>query len=154
LYSPGVENENYLRGVQAADEDGVVRFDAIFPACYQGRWPHIHFEVYPTLADATDVANKISTSQIALPEDVCAEVYATEGYEQSVSNLAPLALESDNVFAEDDGADQLATVTGSIAGGLAVALDVLVSAATRQDATMEGPPGGAPTSGMGPPPSG
>ena len=39
--------------------------------CYSGRWPHIHFEVYPSLETATDEANKIATSQIALPKDAC-----------------------------------------------------------------------------------
>ena len=68
LYSQGVTNENYLRGVQEADHGGQVRFTTIFPACYSGRWPHIHFEVYPSLAKATNSANKIATSQIALPE--------------------------------------------------------------------------------------
>lgn len=46
LYSNGVTAENYLRGVQESDADGVVTFDSIYPACYSGRWPHIHFEVY------------------------------------------------------------------------------------------------------------
>ncbi len=32
--------------------------------------------------------NKLRTSQLAFPEDACNEVYATEGYEQSVTNLA------------------------------------------------------------------
>jgi protocatechuate 3,4-dioxygenase beta subunit len=127
LYSPGAENENYLRGVQEAGDDGVVTFDSIFPACYSGRWPHIHFEVYPSLADATDVANTVSTSQIALPEDSCNEVYATSGYEQSVTNMAPVSLDGDNVFGEDGGVDQLGTVEGSIDGGLTVVLGVPVS---------------------------
>ena len=38
-------DENYLRGVQVADADGNVTFTTIFPGCYDGRWPHIHFEV-------------------------------------------------------------------------------------------------------------
>ncbi len=50
LYSQGATDQNYLRGVQAAGDDGVVTFQSIFPACYSGRWPHIHFEVYPDLA--------------------------------------------------------------------------------------------------------
>ena len=67
LYSQGGGDQNYLRGVQEAGADGIVTFQSIFPACYSGRWPHIHFEVYPNLAAATDDANKIATSQIALP---------------------------------------------------------------------------------------
>ena len=70
MYSQGVENENYLRGVQAAGDDGIVEFTSVFPACYSGRWPHIHFEVYPSLEAATDSANQIATSQIALPKDI------------------------------------------------------------------------------------
>ena len=81
LYSQGVTDQNYLRGVQAAGSDGIVTFQSIFPACYSGRWPHIHFEVYPSLDVANDEANKIATSQVALPADACNAVYATTGYE-------------------------------------------------------------------------
>ena len=128
LYSDGVADENYLRGVQVADGNGVVTFQSIFPACYAGRWPHIHFEVYPSLDAATDQGNRIATSQVALPQDICAQVYATSGYEQSVSNLQQVSLSSDNVFGEDGGARQLGTISGSIDAGLVVELAVPVSA--------------------------
>ena len=126
LYSPAAADQNYLRGVQEAGSDGVVTFTSIFPACYQGRWPHIHFEVFPNLAAATDDANKIATSQIALPEDVCNTVYATSGYEQSVPNLAQLSLATDMVFADDGGVHELGTVTGSVEQGYTVTLNVPV----------------------------
>jgi protocatechuate 3,4-dioxygenase beta subunit len=45
LYSSGVTKDNYLRGVQVADSAGKVSFTSIFPGCYAGRWPHVHFEV-------------------------------------------------------------------------------------------------------------
>jgi protocatechuate 3,4-dioxygenase beta subunit len=129
LYSEGVTDQNYLRGVQEVDDDGVVTFTSIFPACYSGRWPHIHFEVYPSLAMATDDANRIATSQVALPEDACRAVYATDGYSQSVANLQQVSLTSDNVFGEDGGARQLGTVTGSVEAGYAVELTVPVQGA-------------------------
>jgi len=128
LYSQAVANENYLRGVQAADDNGLVTFTSIFPACYSGRWPHIHFEVYPSLELATNEANKIATSQIALPKDACDTVYATDGYSQSVSNLTQVSLATDNVFGNDGGAQQLGTVTGNVADGYTVALTVPVGA--------------------------
>jgi len=53
MYSESVENQNYLRGVQQTDASGKVTFQTIFPACYSGRWPHMHFEVYPSLAAVT-----------------------------------------------------------------------------------------------------
>jgi protocatechuate 3,4-dioxygenase beta subunit len=127
LYSQAAANENYLRGVQAAGDDGVVTFDSIFPACYQGRWPHIHFEVYPSLETANDEANKIATSQIALPKDVCDTVFATSGYEQSVQNLSRLTLQSDMVFADDGGVRQLGTMSGDVANGYSVSLTVPVN---------------------------
>jgi protocatechuate 3,4-dioxygenase beta subunit len=83
----GVTDQDYLRGVQEADADGIVTFTSIYPACYAGRWPHIHFEVYPSLGAATDAAKRIATSQVALPKTTCAAVYATAGYEQSAASL-------------------------------------------------------------------
>nr|CEL21645.1 Protocatechuate dioxygenase [Kibdelosporangium sp. MJ126-NF4] len=124
LYSPGVENENYLRGVQIADTSGRVRFTSVFPACYPGRWPHIHFEVYPDQAASTDATKAIATSQVALPQNVCETVYAQPGYEQSVSSLRRVSLSSDNVFRDDSGASQLATVTGDVTSGYTVTLNV------------------------------
>jgi protocatechuate 3,4-dioxygenase beta subunit len=116
LYSHGVTNENYLRGVQETDDRGQVKFTTIFPACYSGRWPHIHFEVYPSLAKATNSVNKIATSQMALPEATAKAVYATSGYEQSTSNLSRVSLASDNVFS--DGYDlQMPTLTGDPSSG-------------------------------------
>jgi len=129
LYSQGVTDQNYLRGVQGAGSDGVVTFESVFPACYSGRWPHIHFEVYRDLAAATDDANKIATSQIALPEDVCRTVYATTGYEQSVRNLQRVSLTTDMGFRDDAAAHQLGTVAGDSTQGYTVTLEVPVTAA-------------------------
>ena len=128
LYSQAAATENYLRGVQEAGADGVVTFTSIFPACYPGRWPHIHFEVYPSLDAATDEANKIATSQIALPKDTCDAVYATTGYEQSVRNMGQVSLERDNVFGDDGGAHELGTIEGSVESGFTVTLTVPVTA--------------------------
>lgn len=125
LYSSGVTNQNYLRGTQETNASGIVTFTSIYPGCYSGRWPHIHFEVYPSLASATSVANKIATSQIALPKATNDVVYATAGYEASITNQAQVTLASDNVFS--DGATlELATITGSVAGGLIATLTVAV----------------------------
>lgn len=123
IYSQGVTDQNFLRGVQATDGTGRLRFTSIFPGCYSGRWPHIHFEVYPSLADATSAGSKMITSQIALPEDACRLVYATAGYEQSVQNLGQTSLETDMVF-RDGFSTQLAAATGSPSSGMAITLNV------------------------------
>lgn len=41
LYSNGVTNQNYQRGVQAGDAVGTVRFTMIYLGCCSGRWPHL-----------------------------------------------------------------------------------------------------------------
>lgn len=125
MYDDEILDENYLRGVQEADADGNLTFTTIFPACYSGRWPHMHFEVYESLAKATSGENKLRTSQLALPQDVCDDVYATQGYEQSVTNLSQLSLETDGIFS-DGYSLQLAKVTGSVDDGYTVALNVPV----------------------------
>jgi protocatechuate 3,4-dioxygenase beta subunit len=125
LYSPGVTDQNYLRGVQEASSDGKVTFKSIFPAAYSGRWPHVHFEVYPSLTAATSASSPTATSQLAFPEDACKLVYATDGYSQSVRNLAQTSLESDNVFG-DGSSQQLAKVTGNVTSGFTADLTVPV----------------------------
>ena len=141
MYSSGIENETYLRGVQVADADGRVSFTSVFPGCYSGRWPHIHFEVYPSSADVTDSANAIATSQIALPQSACDAVYATSSYDGSAQNLAQTSLTSDNVFGDDGGALQLAAVTGDTTKGYSSTLTVRVDTRT---APTGGSMGGGP----------
>ena len=125
MYSDGVTQENYLRGVQKTASDGTVTFRSIYPAAYDGRWPHIHFEVYPSLGDATSASGKLRTSQLALPEKQSRLVYATDGYEASVSNLDRTSLESDMVFS-DGYSLQLATVSGDVRSGMTATLNVPV----------------------------
>lgn len=120
MYSSGIENETYLRGVQVVGSDGVVSFTSIFPGCYDGRWPHIHFEVYPNVDAITDASNAIATSQVALPQAACDIVYADAAYPSSASNLTRVSLSDDNVFGEDEGALQLATTTGDNTTGWTV----------------------------------
>lgn len=124
LYSNGLDNENYLRGVQETDSTGTVRFTSIYPACYSGRWPHIHFEVYSDVANAVASGPIVKTSQIALPQEVNDLVYATSGYEQSVRNVSQVSLASDNVFGDDGGIHQIATMSGSVASGYTAALTI------------------------------
>lgn len=123
LYDESIAGENYLRGVQESDADGKLSFQTIFPAAYQGRWPHMHFEVYESLDAATAGQGKLRTTQLAIPQDVCEAVYATTGYEASVQNLAGTSLDSDMVFS-DGHASQLARVTGSVEDGYTLALNV------------------------------
>ena len=116
---------NYLRGVGEADANGTVTFQSLWPGCYDGRWPHIHFEVYPSVDDALGAANLVKTSQIAMPEAECNLVYEATGYESSITNLTHVSLATDNVFS--DGWDQeLGVASGSNESGWTVALTITV----------------------------
>ncbi len=125
MYSDGVTDQNYLRGVQEADDDGTVTFTTVFPACYAGRWPHVHLEVYPSLDAATSASDRMRTSQLAFPQDVCETVYAESGYEASVGNLARVSLDTDTVFSGGYSL-QLATLDGSVEDGYTATLRVPV----------------------------
>ncbi|MFT4029061.1 MAG: 3,4-dioxygenase subunit beta [Protaetiibacter sp.] len=152
MYSEGIEDETYLRGIQVTDANGQATFQTIVPACYSGRWPHMHFEVYPDAASATDVSNAIATSQVALPEHVFEVVYALDAYSGSNENLAQIGgIENDNVFG--DGADlELGTFTGDAngyVGSLAVAIDTTTEPSLSTAPTTGGADGGSTGGGGG-----
>jgi protocatechuate 3,4-dioxygenase beta subunit len=149
MYSSGVEDYTYLRGVQVTSDDGTVTFTSIYPACYSGRWPHIHFEVYPSVDDITDSANAIATSQIAMPDETNSAVFADSRYSASVQNYAQVSLSTDNVFSDDEGASQLPTITGDVTSGYVASLVVGVD--TTTEPTGGDAPGGAPGGGDGGP---
>jgi protocatechuate 3,4-dioxygenase beta subunit len=127
LYSSGVTTQNYLRGVQVGDSSGNLSFTSIYPGCYSGRVPHVHFEVYRTLTAATSASNRLKTSQFAFPDAASNAVYATTGYSASVRNMAQISLATDNVFS-DGYSLQLASVTGNVTDGYVATLTVGVSA--------------------------
>lgn len=126
LYDSGLSNENYLRGVQEADANGQVTFTSIFPGAYSGRWPHIHFEVFESMSNATAAGQVLAVSQIALTKAACDDVYATPGYEASGRNMARTNLQSDIVFRNDGGIHQLAIMSGSAANGYTAGLNVTI----------------------------
>ena len=116
LYSSDVLSQNFLRGVQATDSKGQCTFVTIFPGCYDGRWPHMHFEVYRSLNTAGSYSNKLLTSQMAMPKDIASAVYTNaSGYSASVSNLSRVSIASDNVFG-DNTSEQVAWQTPLITG--------------------------------------
>ncbi|WP_410211714.1 hypothetical protein [Aquirhabdus sp.] len=123
LYSAGVTSDSFLRGVQVADADGYVTFKTIFPGCYSGRMPHVHFEIYPNLVQATSAVNAIKTSQFGFPVATLNEAYTNAAYSKSVTNLAQISYATDMVFS-DGVSNQIATVTGSMSAGYVSTLTV------------------------------
>jgi protocatechuate 3,4-dioxygenase beta subunit len=132
LYSSSIRNENYLRGVQVTDTRGQVKFTTIYPACYAGRYPHIHFEIYREPSSATSYRNSMLVSQLAMPRDICQTVYKNAaGYSRSLTELSDVTVSSDNVF-EDSSAAQIArqtpVLTGSVSAGYTGTILIAVDA--------------------------
>ena len=152
MYTEGVEDQTWLRGVQVADADGELTFRTVVPGCYSGRWTHLHFEVYPDAESATDVANVVATSQVAFPQAMLDAVYAESTYPGSAQNLAQVgSIEDDGIFG--DGTDlQLGTFSGSVSAGFVGSLSVGVDTTTEPSAGGTG--GGGPRGGGQPPAGG
>jgi protocatechuate 3,4-dioxygenase beta subunit len=151
MYTSGVEDETFLRGIQAADSDGNLTFQTIVPGCYQGRWPHIHFEVYPDLDSATDVSNAIATSQLAFPAGMLADVYAIDAYAGSTENLAGVGtkISDDNIFGDGDWKLEVPTIKGDVDSGYTATLTVNIDTTTTPSVTGGGPGGGPGDGGPG-----
>ncbi|MCE4556450.1 intradiol ring-cleavage dioxygenase [Pelomonas cellulosilytica] len=127
MYSSGVTAENYLRGVQPTGSDGAAAFQTIYPGCYAGRVPHIHFEIYRSANTATHWSNKLRTSQLCFPADVSTAVYAGSGYGNSAANHAAISLSNDGIFS-DGYSTQIVTITGSTTDGYVARLKVGIAA--------------------------
>ena len=144
---------NYLRGVGVADETGKVRFTTIFPGCYDGRWPHIHFEIFKSVDHAVSGESAVLTAQMALPEKESADVYANDGrYSNGTSNLGRITIASDNVFSDNTEAQiaqQTIALTGGVTSGYKGTMTVPVDLTAER--TISQPPG---RGGQGGPPPG
>ena len=111
-----IADRNYLRGAGVTDATGAVTLTTIFPGCYAGRWPHVHFEVFASPDKALSGKGSLLTSQLAFPADACEALYKVGGsYAGSNKNLGKLSLASDGIF-RDNTAEQLAAQTLKLTG--------------------------------------
>ena len=96
----GITQENYLRGVQETGSDGSVTFTSIFPAAY----PTVAarpFRGLPEPGRGHHGQRQAADLPAGVPEDAAGkQVYATDGYSQSVQNMAQSSLETDMVFSD------------------------------------------------------
>ncbi|MGI3171448.1 hypothetical protein ACRARG_20030 [Pseudooceanicola sp. C21-150M6] len=149
---------NFLRGVGIADDAGRVRFQTIVPGCYDGRWPHIHFEVFESAEAAVSGKASVLTAQIAIPEAEAAAVYGVDGrYSNGVRNLGRITIPSDNVFGDNTDAQiaqQTLAMTGDPSAGYSGRLTIPVDFNADRTLSMPAPPAGGAPGQMPPPPKG
>lgn len=122
--------ETYLRGLQVTDANGQCTFTTIFPGCYAGRYPHIHFELFTTVGNATGGRFARLISQFALPAAACSTVYASTGYTTSATNFRSVSIANDNVFSDNSAAQITAmtmAMTGSVSAGYAATATVAIA---------------------------
>jgi len=110
-----IASENYLRGMQAADADGMVRFSSIIPGCYGGRCPHFHFEAFASLDAASHGRNSLLVSQVAFPTEELNRAYRDPRYGNSLANLRRWPMERDWMFAGDSD-EEMAWQTVQLSG--------------------------------------
>lgn len=113
-------SEDYLRGIQVSDANGQVTFTTIVPGCYAGRYPHIHFEVFSSLANATGGRYALLVSQFAMDGTACQTIYTDSRYGNSLARFNQTSINSDNVFGDNSSAQKTAMtleMSGSIAAG-------------------------------------
>ena len=107
-------SETFLRGLQTTDANGKASFRTIYPGWYAGRATHIHVEVFVNRAS-------VKTTQIAFPENVSRQVYATGVYASHGQNSTTNA--SDNVFS-DGTSYEIAALSGDTASGYTASLTI------------------------------
>ncbi|OJW72148.1 MAG: hypothetical protein BGO57_00780 [Sphingomonadales bacterium 63-6] len=113
---------NWLRGMQASDAEGIVRFTTIIPGCYGGRAPHVHIEAFDSLESATSDHASLLVSQLAFTEEECARVYETSReYGASLANLRRWPATRDFAFSgpEEELMEQTIHLSGSPEKGYA-----------------------------------
>lgn len=118
---------HFLRGRQTTDSNGLVSFTSIFPGWYQSRATHIHVHIYNA------AGTSLLVTQIAFPEGSASAVATvngsdgvTYGYTKGMTGYTYNA--SDNVFSDDSGGAELATVTGSLSAGYVLTHTIYVAA--------------------------
>lgn len=135
---------NFLRAVGISDDSGKVQFTTIVPGCYDGRWPHIHFEVYEDATAAVSGGDPMLTAQIAMPEADSSAVYnADDRYATSVPNLGRISIATDNVFSDNTEAQieqQTMTMSGSPEAGYTGSVIIPIDPDADRTMSMPAPP--------------
>jgi protocatechuate 3,4-dioxygenase beta subunit len=140
---PGFDTseQQFLRGYQVTDANGVAQFTTIYPGWYSGRTIHIHFKIR---TDPDSDEGYEFTSQLffdgALSDQVhTQEPYASKGQRDTLNN-------TDNIYN-----DLLLLAANQSNEGYAATFDIGLD---LSDSSVGQPDGGGGPGGGGPPPGG
>ncbi len=102
LAQPAYSADDFMRGVQVTDADGVVFFDTCFPGWYRGRAVHIHFQI-------KNGNSSTKVSQLFFPESITAGIFASHA-EYSSYGQPDTTLSSDNIAGGLSSAEQARSI--------------------------------------------
>lgn len=132
---PGFDttDQNWLRGTQVTDANGVATFTTIYPGWYAGRAVHIHFKVFPN-------ETQVFTSQLFFDDALSQQVFTKAPY--ASNGTAPDTLNStDNIYQ-----DLLLLTTTPSGDGYAATFPIGIDLSTigTGESGGQGGPGGPP----------
>jgi protocatechuate 3,4-dioxygenase beta subunit len=147
--------QQWLRGYQRTDANGMATFTTVYPGWYEGRAVHIHFKV--RTKSATDTAYEF-TSQLFFDESTTDRVHAMSPYVKTGRRVR----NTDDGIYGSVGDQMLLTLAprgASFTAAFGVGLDLANAAVGRADSDFgpggPGGPGGPPPGARrGPPPGG
>jgi protocatechuate 3,4-dioxygenase beta subunit len=143
----GTAGQNWLRGYQTTDADGLVTFTTIYPGWYSGRAVHIHFKV--RIYDGSTETLEF-TSQMFFSDAMNSAVFKSNAPYNSRSST-PDTLDGGDGILGSDAATLTLNPTSDGNGGYTADFSVGVTKSTSQlnntSAGAGGPGGGAPGGG-------
>jgi protocatechuate 3,4-dioxygenase beta subunit len=113
----GTVGQEFLRGYQVTDANGVARFTTIYPGWYQGRAVHIHFKVR-SAASATSAYE--FTSQLFFDDDLTDQVHAEEPH--ASKGQRDMLNSEDGIYSQ--GGSQLVLAVTETSDGYAATFDI------------------------------
>jgi protocatechuate 3,4-dioxygenase beta subunit len=115
--------QNFLRGYQITDANGLATFTTIYPGWYPGRTVHIHVKV--RLFDASKNTTTEATTQVFFDESITGRVYAQVS-PYNLRGARDTRNSADNIYANQSvlllslAGDTTSGYTGSISLGIQV----------------------------------
>jgi protocatechuate 3,4-dioxygenase beta subunit len=113
------QGQNFLRGFQLTDSNGLATFTTIYPGWYSSRAVHIHFKLR-TLSSSGSVTSEF-TSQLFFNESITDLVHATSPY--NTKGYRDTLNSEDNIY-QNGGSQLLLSPAGNTASGYAATMDI------------------------------